>query len=145
MRKFKANRPLAYLCPTGFVSSANIDLLQGTTGKELLKLTDDILAQIGVKNPLHRMQLINTRDDLLAEQEQDAAVLPAAAQVTGSSPRDAGSPHTDSPVTSKPSSPTPSYIVPQHSPKVQHACYVSCPSDVHSMLLCWAHNQLQRV
>ena len=46
--------------------------MQGTTGKELLKLDDDILAQIGIKNPLHRMQLINLRNDLLTQQEQDA-------------------------------------------------------------------------
>lgn len=75
--------------------------VQGTTGKELMKLTDDILTQIGIKNPLHRMQLINTRDDLIAQQEQDTAV------------RD-----TDSPVMPKPSSPTLSFVTPQHSPKV---------------------------
>ncbi len=76
-------------------------MVQGTTGKELMKLTDDILAQIGIKNPLHRMQLINTRDDLIAQQEQDTAVK-----------------DTDSPIMSKPSSPTPSFVTPQHSPKV---------------------------
>lgn len=87
-----------------------------------MKLTDDILTQIDIKNPLHRMQLINTRDDLLAQQEQDAAVTSPATQLAGSShPRDAGSPLTESPVTSKAASPTPSFIAPQHSPKVQHA------------------------
>ncbi|KAL0028676.1 hypothetical protein WJX79_009990 [Trebouxia sp. C0005] len=74
--------------------------LKGTTGKELMKLTDDILTQIGIKNPLHRMQLINTRDDLIAQQEQDTAVK-----------------DTDSPIMSKPASPTPSFVTPQHSPK----------------------------
>ena len=101
----------------------SVGLLQGTTGKELMKLTDDILAQIGIKNPLHRMQLINTRDDLLAQQDQDAGVLSPATQLAGSChPRDAGSPLTESPITSKTSSPTPSFIAPQHSPKVQHVC-----------------------
>ena len=96
--------------------------MQGTTGKELMKLTDDILTQIGIKNPLHRMQLINTRDDLLTQQDQDEAVVSPATQLTGSSHhKDVGSPLTGSPVTSKPASPTPSFIAPQHSPKVQHA------------------------
>ena len=87
-----------------------------------MKLTDDILAQIGIKNPLHRMQLVNTRDDLLAQQQQDADVSPSKQLAGSSHPRDAGSPLTESPVTSKASSPTPSFIAPQHSPKVRHAC-----------------------
>lgn len=88
-----------------------------------MKLTDDILSQIGVKNPLHRMQLINTRDDLLAQQEQDAAVSPArqlTSTTASSHGMDAGSPLRESPVTSKTSSPTPSFIA-QHSLKVWHA------------------------
>lgn len=91
--------------------------LKGTTGKELMKLTDDILSQIGIKNPLHRMQLINTRDDLLAQQDQESAVSPARqlASTAGSSHHtDAGSPLHESP--SKPSSPTPSFA-PQQSMK----------------------------
>lgn len=90
-----------------------------------MKLTDDILTQIGIKNPLHRMQLVNMRDDLLAQQEQDAVGSPAT-QLTpaasGALPRDAGSPLTGSPVTSKPSSPTPLFVAPLHSPKVMQAC-----------------------
>lgn len=107
-------------------------MLKGTTGKELMRLTDDILTQIGIKNPLHRMQLINTRDDILAQQEQDAAVLSPATQLADSShPRSAGGPLTESPVTSKPSSPTPSFVAPQQSPKVQHACSCSGRSGLH--------------
>ena len=90
-----------------------------------MKLTDDILSQIGIKNPLHRMQLINTRDDLLAQQEQDAAGSPArqlTPAASGALPRDVGSPLTGSPVTSKPSSRTPSFVAPLHSPKVMQAC-----------------------
>ena len=96
------------------------DNVQGTTGKELMKLTEDILTQIGIKNPLHRMQLINTRNDLIAQQEQDTAVSPSV-QLTPSSTgpvRDNGSP-----VPSKPSSPSPSFAAPQHSPKVSSACH----------------------
>lgn len=114
--------------PQGFSplsgSSRPIQVLQGTTGKELMKLTDDILTQIGIKNPLHRMQLVNTRDDLLAQQEQDTAVSPARkpTPAAGNAPlRDGGSPLTGSPVTSKPSSPNPSFVAPLHSPKVQSA------------------------
>ena len=87
-----------------------------------MKLTDDILSQIGIKNPLHRMQLINTRDDLLAQQDHDAAVSPTRqlASTDGSSHRtDAGSPLHESP--SKPSSPTPSFMAPQQSMKVWRA------------------------
>jgi len=84
-----------------------------------MKLTDDILTQIGIKNPLHRMQLINTRDDLIAQQEQDTAV------------RD-----TDSPVMPKPSSPTLSFVTPQHSPKVSSNVLMFWHSESCTMLLC---------
>ena len=97
------------------------NILQGTTGKELMKLTDDILSQIGIKNPLHRMQLINTRDDLLTQQQQDSPISPASQLMPAASsapPHDAGSPTTESPSTSKTSSPSPSFVVLMHSPKV---------------------------
>ena len=97
--------------------------MQGTTGKELMKLTEDILTQIGIKNPLHRMQLINTRNDLIAQQEQDTAVSPSLQPTPSSNSlvRDNGSP-----VPSKPASPTPSFAAPQHSPKVSSACHHQC-------------------
>ncbi len=98
-------------------------MVQGTTGKELMKLTDDILAQIGIKNPLHRMQLINTRDDLIAQQQEDTAVK-----------------ETDSPIMSKPSSPNPSFVVPQHSPKVSsNDLLVWAQWQVQSSVMCCSH------
>lgn len=90
-----------------------------------MKLTEDILTQIGMKNPLHRMQLINTRDDLLVQQEQDTAVSPTRQLTTSTSSgpiRDSSSP-----VTSKPASPTPSFVTPMHSPKVITTCPACYP------------------
>lgn len=40
--------------------------MQGTTGKELLQLDTQMLLDIGMKNPLHRMQLINRREETAA-------------------------------------------------------------------------------
>ena len=90
--------------------------VQGTTGKDLVKLSEEILAQIGIKNPLHRMQLINTRDDLLAQQEQSNAC--SSPSQLSPSPSSGTVPYTATPSTSKPSSPSPSFIAPLHSPKV---------------------------
>ena len=102
---------------------AALSTVQGTTGKELMKLTDDILAQIGIKNPLHRMQLINTRDDLIAQQQEDTAVK-----------------ETDSPIMSKPSSPNPSFVVSQQSPKVSSNDLLVWPQwKVHSSVVCCSH------
>ena len=40
---------------------------QGTTGRDLLQLDAQLLEDIGIINPLHRLQLINRRDELLQE------------------------------------------------------------------------------
>lgn len=42
-------------------------MLQGTTGKELVALTDELLQSIDISNPLHRLQLLNRRDELMAQ------------------------------------------------------------------------------
>ena len=65
--------------------------LQGTTGRELLQLTDALLEQVGVKNPLHRLQLLGRRDDVVTQQKAAAeAAAPShaatAAPVNGSLP-----------------------------------------------------------
>lgn len=90
-----------------FTALEGLSELQGTTGKELMQLDDEILAQIGIKNPLHRMQLINARNDLLAQQDQSSGS-------TSGSPAASGS-RSGSPAASKPASPTPML-----SPRVSH-------------------------
>lgn len=46
--------------------------MQGTTGRDLQDLTDSILLDIGIANPLHRVQLLNQisgiRDEILSDQ-----------------------------------------------------------------------------
>ena len=78
-----------------------VHCLQGTTGRELLQLTDALLEQVGVKNPLHRLQLLGRRDDVVTQQKAAAeAAAPShaatAAPVNGSlpSPRTVPSPRT---------------------------------------------------
>ena len=120
-----AEQSAATVTASASLHSPYLTHAQGTTGKELMKLTDDILIQIGIKNPLHRMQLINTRDDLLAQQEQDTAVSPSV-QLTPAQNRPLV--ETASPSNSKPASPVPSFAMPHHSPKVtayQSACMAS--------------------
>ena len=69
----------------------HVPCLQGTTGRELLQLTDALLEQVGVKNPLHRLQLLGRRDDVVMQQKAaaEAAAPPqavTAAPVNGSLP-----------------------------------------------------------
>ncbi len=46
--------------------------LQGTTGKELLQLDTQMLLDIGIQNPLHRLQLINRRQESAAAESSKA-------------------------------------------------------------------------
>ena len=88
-----------------------------------MKLDDEILAQIGIKNPLHRMQLINARNDLLAQQEQDtASPVASPTQLLQSPGSRNGSPAT----ASKPASPAPSMgtISPRVNPNTDTALHV---------------------
>ena len=71
-----------------------------------MQLDEEILAQIGIKNPLHRMQLINARNDLLTQQEPDTGSPVASPTQLHQSPSSrSGSPAAS---TSKPASPLPS-------------------------------------
>ncbi|KAK9813267.1 hypothetical protein WJX72_011692 [[Myrmecia] bisecta] len=61
--------------------------LKGTTGRDLAKITDEILVQIGIKNPLHRLQLLNQRDEVL---QRFAPPTPSSEPSSGH-PSDSGS------------------------------------------------------
>lgn len=68
--------------------------IQGTTGKELVCFTNELLAEAGVTNGLHRMLLLNRRDELLsAEKERQAnnGYIAAGGAVLRAAPPGAGS------------------------------------------------------
>ena len=52
--------------------------MQGTTGKDLLLLTPELLLEIDISNPLHRIQLINRRDELVLRVGASSAMQPLA-------------------------------------------------------------------
>ena len=65
-----------------WAASSLQSLPQGTTGKELLCLDDEMLAEVGVSSRLHRKQLLNRRDELVeAEKHLKSTYIPAAGAV----------------------------------------------------------------
>ena len=54
--------------------------VQGTTGKELVCFSNELLVDVGICNPLHRMQLLNRRDEVL-QKENSSGFIPALGSI----------------------------------------------------------------
>ena len=50
---------------------------QGTTGKDFMCLTDDMLKEAGITNGMHRMMLLNRRNELLQATPPGSPPIPA--------------------------------------------------------------------
>lgn len=67
-------------------SLMGLSAAQGTTGKDFMCLTDDMLKEAGITNGMHRMMLLNRRNELLQFTPPGSPSIPANRMSTSAAP-----------------------------------------------------------